>query len=386
MNILITSIVDLKKTPHSRLHQFIKYLLKSNDITVVCINDWWKSSQTNAALYTKGLDEIVDNVELIYLTNRKISPIFQEVCSYKTLRDLDLDKFDVHLNYNTLISGYFVAKKAKSTIYDIADDLPKMIRHSLQIPFFLRPFAALLGDYMLKANVARSKRITYITTSLKNSYNLPDIKSTKVPNGVDTELFKKHPSNHLKKRLNLNGEFVVGYVGVLREWIDLDPVFRAMRALIDENLRIKLLVAGEEGLFKQNKDLVKKYGITDNVIFTGTIPYLEVPTYISCMDACLVPFKNDAMSNNSLPLKLFEYMSCEKPVISARLRGVIENVANRVLYASRAEEYKSTIIKLYRDESLRRALGIEGREFVMKNFDWDMIGSKLENILKEAAN
>lgn len=239
---------------------------------------------------------------------------------------------------------------------------------------------------MLKANVARSKRITYITTSLKNSYNLPDIKSTKVPNGVDTELFKKHPSNHLKKRLNLNGEFVVGYVGVLREWIDLDPVFRAMRALIDENLRIKLLVAGEEGLFKQNKDLVKKYGITDNVIFTGTIPYLEVPTYISCMDACLVPFKNDAMSNNSLPLKLFEYMSCEKPVISARLRGVIENVANRVLYTSRAEEYKSTIIKLYRDESLRRALGIEGREFVMKNFDWDMIGSKLENILKEAAN
>lgn len=112
MNILITSIVDLKKTPHSRLHQFIKYLLKSNDITVVCINDWWKSSQTNAALYTKGLDEIVDNVELIYLTNRKISPIFQEVCSYKTLRDLDLDKFDVHLNYNTLISGYFVAKKS----------------------------------------------------------------------------------------------------------------------------------------------------------------------------------------------------------------------------------------------------------------------------------
>lgn len=385
MNIIITSIIDVKKTAHSRLHQFIRYLLKSNDITVICINDWWKSGQTNVALYTKGLEDIVDNVELIYLTNQKISPIFQEVFSYKTLRGL-VDKYDVHLNYNTLVSGYFVAKKTTSTVYDVADDLPKMARHSLQIPFFLRPFAALFGNRMLRTNIDRSRRVTYITTCLKSSYDLPGDKSIKLPNGVDSELFKSQPSGQLREELNLNDEFVVGYVGVLREWIHLDPVFRALKALIDQNLRIKLLVVGEEGLFKENKDLVKKYDITNNVRFTGTIPYIEVPRYISCMDACLIPFKNDAISNNSLPLKLLEYMSCEKPVISARLCGVVENVANRVLYASSTKEYKSSIIKLYQDESLRKTLGTEGRKFVTKNFEWATICSKLESILKETTH
>ena len=50
MKIGITSLVDLDSSAHNRLHQFIKYLLRGDDITVISINkqaekkliEWWK--------------------------------------------------------------------------------------------------------------------------------------------------------------------------------------------------------------------------------------------------------------------------------------------------------------------------------------------------------
>lgn len=384
MKILITSIVDINKTAHNRLHQFIKHLSKKNEITVLCINDWWKLKQTDVNLYTKEFDQFLDDINVIYLTNKKRSPILQELFSYNAIRNLNnIDDFDVHFNYNSLITGYFVSKKMNLNVYDIADDLPEMIRTSPQIPFFLKTLGAILGAKMLQSNIGSSKKITYITDSLKEDYNLPTLKAEHIPNGVDTELFRNYSSESLKSSLDMDDTFIIGYVGVLREWVDLEPVFRAMKQL-GSRLNIKMLVVGEEGYLEENKKLVEEYGLSDKVIFTGTVPYFEVPKYASCMDVCLIPFKNDAVSKNSLPLKLFEYMACEKPVISTRLPGVLDAVGNRVLYASNDGEFSENILHLYNNKELGQKLGFEGRKFVEKNYDWSVICHKLEKILEES--
>ena len=104
MRILITSIVDLKKTSHNRLHQFIRHLSKNHEITVFSINDSWKANQTDASLYMKGVEDTSHDVNVKYFNQWKISPILQEVISIATLnRILKKDaykEFDVHLNYN----------------------------------------------------------------------------------------------------------------------------------------------------------------------------------------------------------------------------------------------------------------------------------------------
>ncbi|NJD54587.1 MAG: hypothetical protein FIB07_17215 [Candidatus Methanoperedens sp.] len=42
MKILLTSIVDLKKSQHNRPHELVKYLSRKHEITALSINDWWK--------------------------------------------------------------------------------------------------------------------------------------------------------------------------------------------------------------------------------------------------------------------------------------------------------------------------------------------------------
>lgn len=379
MRILITSIVDLKSSQHNRPHQFVKYLSKRHDITVLSINDWWKAGQDDLKGYTSDFESIFDKVDIIHLTDKKISPILQELLSARKVKEIAADGFDVHLNYSTIMSGYVAAREI-NTVYDIADDLGAMIRSSPQIPKLLRPLGGALGDNLIKRNISMSKVVTVTTDTLIDSYCIPNNKSKIIPNGVDTELFRDYGFAK-KEELKIDG-FIIGYVGVLREWVDLKPLFMALSKL---NKDIKMLVVGREGRFKENVDLARQCGVSDRVIFTGMIPYSQVPEYISAMDVCLIPFKRDAVSENALPLKLFEYMACKRPIISTYLPGVMNAVDNGVIYADNAKDYESRIYELYDDERLRHDMGCSGRRLVESNYDWAGIVGKLENVLVKAS-
>ena len=374
MKILITSIVDLKKSQHNRPHQFVRYLSKKHEVTVLSINDWWKGGQDNLESYSSEFSDIFTRIDYYYLTEKKVSPILQELFFQKKIKELLKEDFDVHLNYNTLISGYEAAKRVK-TVYDIADDLGAMIKESPQIPRLLRPFGGVLGNSMMRKNIERAEKVTVTTDMLKRTYNVPEDKCEVIPNGVDTNLFRNY--GNTKEELSLEG-FIIGYVGVLREWVDLEPVFLALKTLSEE---INMVVVGKEGNFNENVKLAKKCGVSDRVIFTGMVPYSLVPKYISAMDVCLIPFKVNAISENALPLKLFEYMACEKPVISTDLPGVKAVAGNKVMYVSNGKEYKEKIVELYKSKGLRREMGKTGRVFVEGNYDWVKIVERMEKIL-----
>ncbi|KAF5086810.1 Glycosyl transferases group 1 [anaerobic digester metagenome] len=372
----MTSIVDLRKSQHNRPHQFVKHLSKNHEVTVLSINDWWKGSQTDMNSYSSDLNDFLQNVDIRYLTDTKVSPVLQELFFTREIKKLSKEDFDVHFNYNSLITGSRFSKDFK-TVFDLADDLPEMIAHSPQIPGFLKGIGKWMGERYLKRDIEQAELVTLTTETLKETYNVPDEKSVIIPNGVNTENFKNVVN--AKEELGIEG-FIVGYVGVLREWVDLEPVLRALKELPED---IKLLVVGSEGEFQENRELAARSGLGDRVIFTGMVPYSRVPLYISAMDVGLIPFKTNGIANNALPIKLFEYMACEKPVISTELTPVTSKFNNNVLYASNSEEYLQCIELLHNDEELRRRMGKKGRKIVLSGYDWEFISKKLEDVLKE---
>lgn len=378
MKILVTSIVDLKKSQNNRLHHFLRYLYKNHDITVISINDWWKHGQGDLNLYSKDYDDIYQNITYHYLTDKKFSPIQQELFSTKKVNEIiKKESFDVHYNYATFISGYTAAKKIK-TVYDIADDNVAIIKESPLIPPILRPAAGAFASWMLNRNFNISKTITISTGDLINSCRIPEEKTVVIPNGVDLDRFKNY-GPVAKDKLNLQG-FVLGYVGVLREWIDFKPIFSALREL---NKDINIVIVGKEGGFSENVQLAKDCGVEDRVHFAGMVPYSQVPEYISAMDICFMPFKRSSISENAIPLKLFEYMACGKPIISTRMRGIESVAGDKIFYASEKDDYKKCILQLYNDEKLRKRMGLAGRTFVEQKYDWSILSKQLEETLKK---
>lgn len=392
MKILISSLIDLQKSSHnSRLHQFLKHLSKRHDISIISINDWWKAKWDNRSeKYQKDLKHLFDNIDYAYLTDKKISPVLQEVASVirpRSIKAILDNEYDIHFSYNCLFSGYVISKslnsKGVNTIYDLADDLPGMVRTSPQIPGPFKLLGGSVSAMVLRKNIELAKKVTCTTESLSRTYHIPNNKSVLIPNGVDTNLFKKYKSEIIKSELGIDGNcFIVGHVGVLREWLDFEPLFKAFRTLAG-TYNMKLLIVGGGKGYNETVKLAEKYDVAQNVIFTGTVPYSQVAHYISCMDVGIVPFKLDDVSQNSLPLKIFEYMSCEIPVISTNVRGIFENFHDTVLYASNSDDYIQRIRELYLDEGMRQSLGIDGRKRVVNEFDWLKIAPKLEKLIGE---
>mgnify|MGYP003964799395 FL=1 len=374
MNILITSIIDLEKTSYSRLHRYIEHLInKGHKVTVVSLKDFWKH---------KGLKQnqkLIKKITTKYITEKELSPIFQKSKAFfsinKILKNINLKKIDIHLAYNSLILSYIISQKLKkhkiNTVYDLADDLPDMIKTSPQIPQMLRPFAGMFGKFMLEKNLKNAKIITISAKEFINSMNIKKYKYQYLPNGVDTKKFK-----HLKSK---HKGIIIGYLGALREWVDLRPMLLAVKNL--KNYNIKILIVGGEKDLPQYKKFVKKHKIENKVKFTGNIPYKEVPQYINKMDITTIPFKINKVTNGTCPLKLLEYLACEKAAISTPLNETKSMLGDKILYANTVKEWEKQISTLYHDQILREMLGKTGRKFVEENFNWNKICKDMEQVL-----
>jgi len=377
MKILVTSLPDIRKIHPQRPHHLLKNLSRNHEITVLCVNAWWLRE-----IQDEYLKSIVENVELYYLTESKLNAIVQETLSFKNLRRLSENHdFDIHISFNSLIMGYTAKKILKiPTVFDVCDDIIRWIDISPRVPSLLKPVGRSFGYFMFKKFVKISEKVTYSADFLRRSFALPESKSSLVPNGVDLNLFYKR-TGEIRKQLSIPEDvFIIGFVGFLGDWVDMKSVFKVLK-IIRNQLKIKMLIVGNGSRFTEFNELSKRYGIRDLVIFTGEIPYLKVPEYISAMDVCLLPFDKSAVSQSALPLKLFEYMACEKPVISTPLPTIRDTVGDKLFFVSDATGLKEAILRLYHDEQLRRELGRKGRNFVKQNYNWDTIAKKFEMIL-----
>lgn len=392
MNIIISSIIDVNRAANNRLHQFINYLSETHDITVVCPRDSWRDSQTNVSEYESNDAVSKQNVECKYLSGPRlqISPILQEISSeilLTTGSEINYSLYDVHLDYNTLFLGLAIDRRIRKhdipTVYDLADDLPAMIRESPQIPQVLGPIGEQVGDKIVQRKITNAKRISYITESLRQDMGVPSSRSHHIPNGVESNSFTPNIS-----KVDIEGwekGFNIGYVGVTREWVDLTKLVQAVAELRASGIDAGIIVVGDEGGIDDVIHEADRLGIREHCHFAGTVPYKAVPRYINSFDVGTIPFSEGAIAENSLPLKLFEYMSCNVPVVSSSIPGVEDAAGELVGFANSVEEWTEVLATLANNPDQRRELGREGRHLVESSYSWDAITTQIDDLLIEAA-
>jgi glycosyltransferase involved in cell wall biosynthesis len=372
---------DLKRTYPQRFHHLIKYLSRRNEITVICVKAWWLEQ-----LQDKYSDDCLKNIELKYATDQRINSFFQETLIVKryAFKPSLKQEFDVLVSFNDLIAAYFVCKRSQiPMVFDLSDDMAEYVGVSSQVPRVLMPFGKHIGRQMIQKNINISQKIAYTLESLRERYAISNDKSLLIPNGVDLEFFQAH--SNLSKNADIGArEFTVGFAGFLGNWIDFSHLLKGLRRLIEKGYKINLLIVGDGPARKHIKEIAQQLNVLDKINFVGSVSYDEIPVYIHLMDVCLIPFNKGAVADHALPLKLLEYLACQKPVISTELRGVVEAVGDAVLYASDETEFESQLTKLYNDEDYRIELGMRGRKIVEERYSWGSIGLQFEHLLAES--
>jgi len=233
-----------------------------------------------------------------------------------------------------------------------------------------------------------SSKIITVTDKLKEEikkrYRIPDEKVVVIENGANTDLFKPMDRRKCIKELSLDEScHYVCFVGNLAPWQGTEYLIEAAPLVLDKVPNTKFLIVGDGIMKEKLLYLAKKAGISDKIIFTGAVPYEEVPKYINASDVGTAPFAKGRIAS---PLKIYEYLSCEKPVVSSRIPNlelIEQQNAGILIEPENPKKLAEAIMNLLKNEKLRNKMGKNGRKYVAKNHSWKMVTEKVESVISE---
>jgi glycosyltransferase involved in cell wall biosynthesis len=193
-----------------------------------------------------------------------------------------------------------------------------------------------------------------------------------VPNGVDTELFAPTPDRDaLRKRLDLEGFFVVAYAGSLGYANDVATVLDAAEHLADLP-DVRILLVGDGNRRRQAEATALERGLT-NVIFTGAVPKQRVPQYLNAADVCFCTLLDTPLFRTVYPNKVFDAMACARPVVllvDGVIRTCVEDAdAGIFVKPGNAAGFADAVRLLRANPAACEAMGSRGRAAVLADFD-----------------
>jgi glycosyltransferase involved in cell wall biosynthesis len=232
-------------------------------------------------------------------------------------------------------------------------------------------------SHFTKYNLRHARSVITVTKELSEFLRELGVKDvTVIPNGVDTKLLRPMPMAEAKKSLELAGT-VLGYVGSLEHWVDLETVVQAL-----PSLDVTLLVVGP-GLFTDYGSMIKKMaedlGVAKRVVFTGAVKYSELSRFISAMDIGLNPLKMMKKNEYAAGGKVFNYLACGRPVLSSRMISLERLLGDEIYYYDDVEsfvEQVKVVLGTRTDEKKLRMLA--------ERYDWRTISQQYEKVLEGA--
>ena len=116
---------------------------------------------------------------------------------------------------------------------------------------------------------------------------------------------------------------VITYMGSFFYFSGLPECIKEFASLssTDQNLKLLLIGGGEKE--QELRDLVAKLGLQESVIFTGFIPYADLPPYLRLSSVAINPLKISRVASVAFPHKVLQYLATGLTVVSTRLEGLV---------------------------------------------------------------
>jgi len=260
---------------------------------------------------------------------------------------------------------YFSGIKADLTIFDAIDN---WVEH----PSFKKYQSVLKNNY--KIINAKSDLIFTVSEGLKeffkNQGRAEDIYW--VPNGVDINHFALGPDPGVDVLDNVLRP-IIGYLGTIQHRFDVD----LLEYLAENNLKKSFVLVGPIWQPEVKKKLEKH----KNIYLTGRVPYSQTPDYINCFDVAIIPHRLDKFIESTYSLKLLEYLSCGRPVVTTSTPDT-EKFKDVIYRTCNYEDFDQKInLALKQDNSLLRKERIER----IKKEAWEIKIGEMMKIINGSA-
>jgi phosphatidyl-myo-inositol dimannoside synthase len=207
--------------------------------------------------------------------------------------------------------------------------------------------------------------------------------------GVDAGTF--HPDETARRlirdRHGLGDRPVVVCVSRLVARKGQDTLLRAWPAVIERIPGAVLLIAGRGPYAKALRQLAEQAGVAGSVVFTGPVPQDELPAHYAAGDVFSMPCRTrrGGLDVEGLGIVYLEASATGLPVVGGDSGGapeaILEGETGYVVGGRDVRALSDRLIALLQDPAGARAMGEKGRAWVERDWNWEVIASRLRALI-----
>jgi glycosyltransferase involved in cell wall biosynthesis len=284
------------------------------------------------------------------------------------------------------VAGYLVSRIRRCKfVFEVRDLWPEEIVAvgAIRNKFVIKALEALEMFLYRRADLIVA--VAQGTIDVLKERGIPESKLALVPNGVDIDFFQSASNGRrVREQLNLDGKFVVGYIGTHGMAHKLETVLQAAHQLREHD-GIRFLFVGDGAEKAKLVKLADDMKLS-NVLFHDQIAREAIPDYYAACDLCLAPLRKAELFTKNIPSKIYEIMAAGRPVIistEGESRRIVEmSGAGLGACPEDSDDLANQIIALRDNEGLRLAMGRNGLAFVLANSSRTRLADDYLGILK----
>lgn len=210
-----------------------------------------------------------------------------------------------------------------------------------------------------------------------------------LPAGVDTEVFAPDPVGRarIRSQLRLGDRPVVACISRLVARKGQDVLIKALPAIVAVAPDVVLLVVGDGPERAALERSAAELGVADHVVFTGAVPWLELPAHYAAADVFAMPCRTRGrgLDVEGLGIVFLEASAMALPVVAGDSGGapeaVLEGKTGVVVPGRDVQAVAQAVTNLLVHRDTARKWGAAGREWVADRWNWQRSADRLASLL-----
>ena len=324
-------------------------------------------------------------MRIVYLKTifKNVGPAF----SFRLFRELIRGKYDVIQSHQIPLNFTLIGAVAA-----------KLVRKPHLITFHGRLPAMFLDSWI---GTAASALSAAVTVQNQYAYDLvegfvPNRKLKTIPHGIDTDLFHKiTPGKKYVQKYNPKGNKVILFVGRMIPAKGVDVLLEAYAEILKKEKKVTLLLCGDGPQRAEYEQLAKKLGVDSKAVFAGAVQQEDLPDLYALSDVFVLPTTYHFADGTPIPsvsenfgLVIAEAMSCEKPVVAARIGGIPlwidDNVTARLFeernVADLAEKLDDALFDRKGDN---KRLVTAAKQMIEDDYSWEAVIRQFDPLFRK---
>lgn len=232
--------------------------------------------------------------------------------------------------------------------------------------------------------------VSDFTAGQLTKLGVEDDRITVVINGTDPERFHPVDVRELKQKLGLERKKILLTITRLVPRKGIDTILKALVYIRKDIPDIHHLIVGDGPDRDRLENFAKELSLTEQVTFTGRIPYEMLNRYYNLGDLFVMPSRTRIPDVEGFGIVFLEANSCGLPVIGSDSGGIpsaiVHGETGLIIPEGDAGILARESIRLFNDEKRMHKLGDQGRKRVLREANWDVLSARLFTDMKARMN